>query len=207
MQWYHRVCSCLSIEWKVALSFIMAESHDEKGEVKGYPDILMEEVLGDMYHKDQILAKEIGIINDTRCELTYVFPPFAKTIHPLPHVSSDQMQLACIEGLYCTIGHAIKQKALKDAINIDYSTFLSHRHDVAILEEGKEYRREVQPNVEEKLAFFIQGHGIKKFRREFYYVIVNIDGFLRGHFTCLLPVDVMSRIPQLPPIKDPKEAQ
>lgn len=178
----------------------MTESHEENaGHEKGYADVLMEEILGDMYHKDQILAKEIGIINDTRCELTFVFPPFAKTILPLSHVSSDQMQLACIEGLYCTIGHAIKQKALKD-VNIDYSTFLANRYHVAVRDEGKEYRREVHPNTEEKLAFFIQGYGIKKYRREFYYVIVSIDGFLRGHFTCLLPTDlpITSPLPQSP---------
>lgn len=189
----------------------MTESHEEEaGHEKGYSDVLMEEILGDMYHKDQILAKEIGIINDTRCELTFVFPPFTKTIHPLPHVSSDQMQLACIEGLYCTIGHAIKQKALKD-VNIDYSTFLANRHHVAIREEGKEYRREMHTGEEAKLAFFIQGYGIKKFRREFYYVIVSIDGFLRGHFTCLLPIDVMSKTqepssnPDSEPVKEPKD--
>lgn len=180
----------------------MTESHEEEaGHEKGYSHVLMEEILEDMYHKDQILAKEIGIINDTRCELKFVFPPFTKTILPLPHVSSDQMQLACIEGLYCTIGHAIKQKALKD-VNIDYSTFLANRHHVAILEEGKEYRREVHPDKEEKLAFFIQGYGIKKFRREFYYVIVSIDGFLREHFTCLIPTDFSITSP-LPPSPSP----
>lgn len=174
---------------------------------------LITEILGDMYQSDQILAREIGIINDTRCELRYVFPPFTKTIHHLPHVSSDQMQLACLEGLYCTIGNALKQGTLKK-IALDYPTFLANRHRVALLEERKQYRKELQSNEEATLAFFIEDYGIKKLRREFYYVIVGVDGFIRGEYTCILPTDLTtpslsqlspSPSPLAPPISEPPQ--
>jgi len=182
----------------------MTESYEEKEEPSRS---LIAEVLGDIYHSDQILTKEIGVINDVQCELRYVFPPFTKTIHPLPHVSSDQMQLACLEGLYCTIGNAIRQGALKN-IPIDYPTFLANRHRMALLEERKQYRKELQPNEEATLLFSIQGYGTKKLRREFYYVIVSLDGFIRGEYTCIIPADIVTPSPPpRSPLSSPPVAQ
>ncbi len=145
---------------------------------------LIQEILGTLYKLEKILAQKVEEIGIGEIKVTFVFPPYERTIHPLDHVSMSQMHEAVLDGLYCSIGHAIKSNAIN--IPIDYQMFQAKKLDSIYFRENFSFRRMLKANEPAELTFKVVSVEEKKIRKAFYSVIVKVDGFMRGEVECLL---------------------
>ncbi len=96
----------------------------------------------------------------------------------------SQMHEAILEGLYCSIGQAIKNRAIDTPI--DFPTFQTKKLDTIYFRENFSFRRMLKANEPAELTFKVVKVEEKKLRRHFYAVTVEIDGFMRGEVECLL---------------------
>ncbi|MEX2029149.1 MAG: hypothetical protein WD963_01560 [Candidatus Paceibacterota bacterium] len=147
-------------------------------------DPIVEETLGDLYKSEKILAQKIDEIGRGEIKVTFVFPPYERTIKPLDHVSMSQMHEAVLEGLYCSIGQAIKTRAIDTPI--DFQMFQEKKLDSIYFRENFSFRKMLKANEPAELTFKVVNVEEKKIRKTFYSVTVQIDGFMQGEVECLL---------------------
>lgn len=147
-------------------------------------DPVVQETLSDLYKPEKILAQKVEQINDSEIKVTFVFPPYERTIQPLDHVSMSQMHEAVLDGLYCSIGQAIKSRAIDTPI--DYQMFQAKKLDSIYFHENFSFRRMLKANEPAELIFKVVNVEEKKIRKTFYSVTVKVDGFMRGEVECLL---------------------
>jgi hypothetical protein len=145
-------------------------------------DIIIQEILGDLYKPEKILTQSIAFNNES-VKITYSFPPYERTIQSMNHVSMSQMHEAILEGLYCTIGLAIKNRTITV---IDFQTFLEKRLDTIYYRENFFFRKMLKANNPADLIFSITDVSEKKLRKTFYSVTIQVSGFIRGETECLL---------------------
>ena len=65
-------------------------------------------MLGDLYKPEIILAQKVEQIGPGTIKVSFVFPPYERTIQSLDHVSMSQMHEAILEGLYCSISFGMR---------------------------------------------------------------------------------------------------
>jgi len=147
-------------------------------------DPIVQETLGDLYKPEKILAQKVEQIGVGEIKVTFVFPPYERTIQPLDHVSMSQMHEAVLDGLYCSIGQAIKSRAIDTPI--DFQMFQAKKLDSIYFRENFSFRRMLKSNEPAELTFKVVSVEEKKIRKTFYSVMVEVDGFMRGEVECLL---------------------
>ena len=147
-------------------------------------DPIVQETLGDLYKPEKILAQTVEQLGDGEFKVSFVFPPYERTIQPLDHVSMSQMHEAVLDGLYCSIGQAIKNRAIDTPI--DFQTFQANKLDSIYFHENFSFRKMLKANEPAELTFKIVNVEEKKMRKTFYSVTVQVDGFMRGEVECLL---------------------
>lgn len=147
-------------------------------------DPVVKETLGDLYKPEKILAQKVEQIGDGEINVTFVFPPYDRTIEPLDHVSMSQMHEAVLDGLYCSIGQAIKTGAIDTPI--DFQMFQAKKLDSIYFRENFSFRKMLKANEPAELTFKVVNVEEKKLRKTFYSVTVEVDGFMRGEVECLL---------------------
>ena len=147
-------------------------------------DPVVQETLGDLYKPEKILAQKVEQIGVGEIKVTFVFPPYERTIQPLDHVSMSQMHEAVLDGLYCSIGQAIKNRAIDTPI--DYQMFQAKKLDSIYFRENFSFRKMLESNEPAELTFKVVNVEEKKLRKTFYSVTVQVDGFMRGEVECLL---------------------
>lgn len=147
------------------------------------PDPLITEVLESLYKPGKILAQQVEELKPRQCRITFVFPPYDRTIKAVEHISAVQMHEAILEGLLCTIGTTIQNGFLPE---IDFSTFLKRRLETLFIRENLTFRRMIKPNEEVELTFTITQVGEKQFSKTYHSVVVSIAGFLQGEIECCL---------------------
>ena len=153
-------------------------------EKKPQKDPIVQETLGDLYKPEKILAQKVEQVGAGEIKVTFVFPPYERTIQPLDHVSMSQMHEAVLDGLYCSIGQAIKNRAIDTPI--DYQMFQAKKLDSIYFRENFSFRKILKTNEPAELTFKIVNIEEKKMRKTFYSVTVEVDGFMRGEVECLL---------------------
>src|SRR3989339_339872 len=107
-------------------------------------DPIVQETLGDLYKPEKILAQKVEQIGVGEIKVTFVFPPYERTIQPLDHVSMSQMHEAVLDGLYCSIGQAIKSRAIDTPI--DFQMFQAKKLDSIYFRENFSFRRMLKSN-------------------------------------------------------------
>jgi len=147
-------------------------------------DPIVQENLGNLYKQEKILAQKVEQISEGEFKITFKFPPYERTIQPLDHVSMSQMHEAVLDGLYCSIGQAIKNQAIDTPI--DFQTFQENKLDSIYFRENFSFRRMLKANEPAELTFRVIKVEEKKIRKTFYSITVQIDGFMRGEIECLL---------------------
>jgi hypothetical protein len=153
-------------------------------ETDSQKDPVVQEILGDLYKPEKILAQKVEQISDGKISVTFLFPPYERTIQPLEHVSMSQMHEAVLDGLYCTIGQAIKTRAIDTPI--DFQMFQARRLDSIYFRENFSFRKMLKVNEPAELTFEVVHVEEKRLRKKFYSIVIRIDGFLRGEVECLL---------------------
>ena len=147
-------------------------------------DPIVQETLSDLYKPEKILAQKVEQIGVGEIKVTFVFPPYERTIQPLDHVSMSQMHEAVLDGLLCSIGQAIKNRAIDTSI--DFQMFQAKKSDSIYYRENFSFRRMLKSNEPAELTFKVVSVEEKKIRKTFYSVMVEVDGFMRGEVECLL---------------------
>ncbi|PJC53738.1 MAG: hypothetical protein CO029_01245, partial [Candidatus Magasanikbacteria bacterium CG_4_9_14_0_2_um_filter_41_10] len=147
-------------------------------------DPIVQEILGTLYKTEKILAQKVEQIGVGEIKVTFVFPPYERTIQPLDHVSMSQMHEAVLDGLYCSIGQAIKNRVIDTPI--DFQMFQAKKLDSIYFRENFSFRRMLKSNEPAELIFKVVSVEEKKIRKTFYSVTVEVDGFMRGEVECLL---------------------
>lgn len=153
-------------------------------EVEPQLDPTVKEILGDLYKSEKILARKVEELETGGVAVTFVFPTYERTIAALDHVSMSQMHEAVLEGLYCAIGTAIKKG--EGTLPIDFATFQANKLNAIFYQEKFSFHTMLKANEPAQLTFKVSYVGEKKARREYYSVIVTVDGFMRGEVECLL---------------------
>ena len=147
-------------------------------------DPVVKETLGDFYKPEKILAQKVEQIGDGKFKVTFVFPPYERTLKPLDHVSMSQMHEAVLEGLYCSIGQAIKNRAIDTPI--DFQSFQTNKPNAIYFRENFSFRKMLEANEPAELTFEVVNVEEKKISKIFYSITVKINGFMRGEVECLL---------------------
>lgn len=161
-------------------------TENSAGSIEKEPHIdpIVQETLGDYYKPEKILAQTVEQISEGEYKITFVFPPYERTIEPMDHVSMLQMHEAVLEGLFCSIGQAIKNGGFETPI--DYEQFQGYKENAIYFRENFSFRKMLKPNEPANLTFKIVKVEEKKLGKAFYSVTVKIDGFMRGEVECLL---------------------
>jgi len=160
------------------------ENSSDSLEKKSQQDPVVQETLGDLYRPEKILAQKVEQLGDKEFKITFVFPPYERTIKPLDHVSMSQMHEAVLDGLYCSIGQSIKNRAIDTPI--DFKTFQANKLDSIYFRENFSFRKMLKANEPAELKFKVVNVEKKKIQKTFYAVTVQINGFMRGEVECLL---------------------
>jgi hypothetical protein len=147
-------------------------------------DPVVGEILCDFYHEDKIITQSVEQLAPNEYQITYIFPPYERTKVPLGHVSMVQMHEAILEGLYCTIGSAIKAGFIETSI--DFQTFQQLKPEFLYFEENLKFRRLLQPGEPAQLMFTILAVEDIRLVKQFHSVRVGIRGFISGEVNCLL---------------------
>ncbi len=147
-------------------------------------DPIIQEILGDLYKPEKILAKKVEQVSEGEFKITFEFPPYDRTIEPLDHVSMSQMHEAVLDGALCAIGQVLKNQSIKT--NLDYQEFMDRRQDIIYYRENFSFRKMLKANESTELIFQIVNVEEKKLRRTFYSATIKIDGFMRGEIEALL---------------------
>ncbi len=147
-------------------------------------DSIVQEILGDLYKQEKILAQKVEQIGDNKFKVTFEFPPYDRTIEPLNHVSMSQMHEAILDGALCSIGQALKNKSVET--DLGYQEFMNRRQDTIYYHENFSFRKMLKANEPAELTFQIVSVEEKKLRRTFYSVTIKIIGFMRGEIEALL---------------------
>lgn len=163
---------------------MLTETEALPEQTKGLQDPVVQEILGDLYKPDKILAQKVENTGLGEVKITFVFPPYERTLQPLDHVSMSQMHEALLDGLYCSIGQAIKDGTISKPI--DFETFQKRKLDSIFYRESLTFRKMLTANEPSELTFKIIKVEEKKLVRLFSAVTVQIDGFMRGEVECLL---------------------
>jgi hypothetical protein len=107
-------------------------------------DHVVEEILGDLYKPEKILAQKVEKVGVGEIKVTFVFPPYERTIQPLDHISMSQMHEAVLEGLYCSIGQVIKDHDIDTPI--DFQMFQAKKLDTIYFRENFSFRKMLKAN-------------------------------------------------------------
>ncbi len=164
------------------------ENFLDQSEKEPLKDPIVEEFLCDIYKPEKIFAQKIEQKNEGEVSVTFVFPEYERTIRPIDHVSMAQMHEAVMEGLYCAIGHAIRNKYIDAPIN--YNHFQENKMNSIYFRENFSFRRMLKANEPSELTFKIIKVEEKKIRRSFYSITVQVKGFIKGEVECLLEKEV-----------------
>lgn len=147
-------------------------------------DPTIAEILGTYYKPEKILAQAIEKVSANKYKISYFFPTYERTINPQGHVSMSQMHEAIMEGLYCSIGEAIREGTLN--IGIDMETFLKKRSEAIYFREEFSFRQMLKENEPAELTFEIIKVEEKTLVKKFYSITIRVSGFIRGEVECLL---------------------
>lgn len=149
---------------------------------------LSERILGSLYKPECILTKAVEKTGKGEVKVTYVFPPYHRTLEDLGHIGMSQIQEGIIEGLYCAVGYAIDSGDIETTVSIEkYIRNLAHaifRH------ENITFQKMLTAGEEAELIFHINDVQ-QKLRGDYYIVTLDIQGFLRGEVKCLMKKDVV----------------
>ena len=147
-------------------------------------DGVIEEILGDLYKAEHILAKSMECIGDKEYKMTYKFPSYSRTIDSLDHVSMSQIHEAILEGALCSVGQSIKSGMLE--IELCFTEFMDRRKDTIYFRENFTFRKILKAGVLYELDFKVIDVKEKRLRKIFYSFVVSVNGFMRGEFEALL---------------------
>lgn len=154
----------------------------EKGPQQKDPAI--QEILGDLYKSKKILAQKVEQISADEYKIEFVFPPYERSLQIPDHVSMAQMHEAILDGLFCSIGLAIKNRAIDTLI--DFQTFKNKLYNAIYFRENFSFRKMLKVNEPAELTFKVANVEEKTIRKTFYAITVKVDGFMRGEVECLL---------------------
>ncbi|PIR48813.1 hypothetical protein COU80_03930 [Candidatus Peregrinibacteria bacterium CG10_big_fil_rev_8_21_14_0_10_55_24] len=143
------------------------------------------EFLEGLYREDKVHTRSVELLDDGRCRVHFIFAPYDRTVEPMGHVGMSQMHEALVEGLYCSIGHAIQSGSVETPI--DFQTFLRTRLQALFMRENVQFRKMLRPQEEATLTFAVR-EVQTKMRGAYYAVTCVVEGFLRGEVECWLPM-------------------
>lgn len=148
-------------------------------------DQIVDEMLGDLYKPECILAQSVEVSGNGEYTITFEFPVYERTINPLDHVSMSQMHEAVLEAAYCVIGDHIKNQKVE--LPIDFEKFKASKLDAIYAQESFTFKKMLKAGEPAELTCKVSRVMDVTYGREFHGVVLEFDGFMKGSATCLLP--------------------
>ncbi len=146
---------------------------------------LSEKILGSFYKPEVIHTKAVQKIGKGEITVTYIFPPYQRTLQNMDHVSMTQMNEGLLEGLYSAIGYAIEAGEISAAM--DLATYIRSMAQALFMKEEISYRKMLKAGEEAELQIKVVNVQ-QKMRGKYIAVTLTVEGFMRGEVECWLAV-------------------
>lgn len=164
---------------------IAHDGHTQNFAVSGSSQAnIIEFALGGLFNDSSILAQSVQLLRGSVVRVTFIFPPYLRTVEDLGHISANQINEAIIEGMNCAIAQLIAEDVLDLPVSLNW--YRKHWADWIVSRQFIEYRKMLRPYQPAALEFEVSAIERRKFRREFYCLTMAVDGFVRGEIDWLI---------------------
>lgn len=145
---------------------------------------LSDRILGSLYKPEVIHTKAVERIDTKKVKVTYVFPPYQRTLKDMGHVGMSQMNEGLVEGLYCAIGYAIEHGDIQTTADIE--SYIRSMAKALFIRQDISFRTMLKAG--DRAELFIEVAEVREaMRGKFHSVVSKITGFMRGEVECWLP--------------------
>lgn len=164
----------------------------ESNEYRDVSDSWIRNILGALYHPEDIISKWVEIISN-RIIVSFQFPKYKKVLSGLDHVSANQIHEAIMEWTYLTIGIAISKWRFWSLLTFD--DFLSSRSIALYREVSMKFKKHVSQWEKVQLTFWINNNDIRDVKWKFSTVTVYFSGFVEWQSkSCLQANDFVREV-------------
>ncbi len=144
------------------------------------PPQTLPEVLTRVYRAEALLTVAAAPVAANVTGVTFRFPAYGRTKHPMHHVSSVQISAAILEGTYCALQQGFEAGAFPPGVTREWFFKVAEQNEWLLLRLNARFRRPVEPGGADTLAFKLTDLSIQERRKRFLSITVEFDGFCSG---------------------------